>query len=365
MAFTNSWDETAPLGSALISTVDDVIRQLKLDLRERLAGSSAELNSGRMRIQPAAASGLTASTEVVDVLVDLAHTLTFLAGAITTERAIKITPPTYAFASSSTITTAVTLALTGPPVAGANATITNLFTLMLEAGNMSLPAGGYLNFGATSGSGGYGIRESSGVVEVKNSTGGWGAIAPVGAVTAYVGATAPSGWLLLAGQTIGDASSSGTARANADTEALFTLLWDSMADAEAPVSTGRGASAAADFAAHKTITLPDLRGRVIAGQDDMGGTSANRMTSAIDGDVLGKAGGEETHTLTEAEMPSHTHAPGSSYDGFVQWDQHSSALSWTADGPGPLGATGMSAAGSSSAHNNMQPTLVLNYIIKY
>ena len=83
MAFTNSWDETAPLGSALISTVDDVIRQLKLDLRERLAGSSAELNSGRMRIQPVAASGLAASTEVVDVLVDLAHTLTFLAGAIT------------------------------------------------------------------------------------------------------------------------------------------------------------------------------------------------------------------------------------------------------------------------------------------
>src|SRR5258708_1610023 len=48
-----------------------------------------------------------------------------------------------------------------------------------------------------------------------------------------------------------------------------TLLWNSWADAQAPVSSGRGASAAADFAAHKTITLPDLRGRVVAGLDNL------------------------------------------------------------------------------------------------
>lgn len=43
---TNTWDETAPLGTALVNTVDDVIRQLKLDLRERLAASSSDFNSG-------------------------------------------------------------------------------------------------------------------------------------------------------------------------------------------------------------------------------------------------------------------------------------------------------------------------------
>src|SRR5690606_30912733 len=59
-----------------------------------------------------------------------------------------------------------------------------------------------------------------------------------------------------------------------------------------------------------TFNLPDLRGRVAAGRDDMGGTSANRLTNqsgGLDGDTLGASGGSETHTLTEAELASHTH----------------------------------------------------------
>jgi len=102
---------------------------------------------------------------------------------------------------------------------------------------------------------------------------------PTGTVSDYIGSTAPSGWLFLDGRTIGSASSGATNRANADTQALYELLWNSMANAEAPVSSGRGASAAADFAANKTITIPDARGRVIAGRDNMGGTAANRLTS--------------------------------------------------------------------------------------
>jgi hypothetical protein len=35
MAYSNPWNETAPLGSAARNTVDDIIRQLKVDLRER------------------------------------------------------------------------------------------------------------------------------------------------------------------------------------------------------------------------------------------------------------------------------------------------------------------------------------------
>jgi len=36
MAYTNPWDETAPLGTAAANTLDDIVRQLKLDLRERM-----------------------------------------------------------------------------------------------------------------------------------------------------------------------------------------------------------------------------------------------------------------------------------------------------------------------------------------
>lgn len=71
------------------------------------------------------------------------------------------------------------------------------------------------------------------------------------------------GWLLLNDTTIGSASSGATGRANADTEALFTLLWNRVTDQWAPVSGGRGASAAADFAANKRLALTKALGRVL------------------------------------------------------------------------------------------------------
>lgn len=117
---------------------------------------------------------------------------------------------------------------------------------------------------------------------------------PTGVVFPYVGTAAPAGYVLLDGGTIGNASSSGTNRANADTERLFTLLWDSMADSEAPVSSGRGASAAADFAANKTITLPDPRGRQLIGS----GTGSG-LTARTHGDQVGA----EKHT----DVPQHNH----------------------------------------------------------
>jgi len=72
--------------------------------------------------------------------------------------------------------------------------------------------------------------------------------------------TAPVGWLLVDGKTVGNAASGATSRANADTAALFTELWNFPA-ASVPIysSTGavstRGVSAAADFAANKRIAL--------------------------------------------------------------------------------------------------------------
>src|SRR5260370_42412322 len=59
-----------------------------------------------------------------------------------------------------------------------------------------------------------------------------------------------------------------------------------------------------------TFNVPDLRGRVVAGKDNMGGSAASRLTSTTmspDGITLGATGGEQTHTLVTSEMPSHTH----------------------------------------------------------
>lgn len=77
---------------------------------------------------------LTASTEATDVNFNLARTVQFSTGALTTQRAMRIQAPTYSFVGASTITTASTLSISGAPVAGTNATITNAYSLYVESG---------------------------------------------------------------------------------------------------------------------------------------------------------------------------------------------------------------------------------------
>lgn len=250
-------------------------------------------------------------------------------------------------------------------------------------------------------------------------------LVPTGTVMDYTGTTAPTAWVLADGKTIGGASSGATERANVDTLALFTLLWDNYTNTElviqdsAGTPTTRGASAANDFAANKRLPLPDCRGRVRAGKDNMGGTTASRITVAgglFDGTVQGGSGGAQNHTLTEAQLaahthtgpshthtgPSHTHTgPSHTHDmahthsystnsgtfsagaggisvmisATTQTTGASSAANTgasgtgatSADGTGATGASGTGATGSTgggTSHPILQPTIIFTAIIK-
>ena len=159
--------------------------------------------------------------------------------------------------------------------------------------------------------------------------------------------TADTGWVLMNDGTIGNGSSGGTSRANADTEALFTLLWTNTIDTWCAVSTGRGANAAADFAANKTIALPKALGRALAIYGSGSGLTARALAEYL---------GTETHQLTASEMPSHTHAQTVGAGVYIAGAGGTNVANAT--------ATVTGSAGSNGAHNNMQPSLFLNVMIK-
>jgi microcystin-dependent protein len=205
-------------------------------------------------------------------------------------------------------------------------------------------------------------------------SGGRGDSNPVGAVTAFAGATAPTGWLLCAGQTV-----SRTVYAS-----LFTVVGTTY---------NIGGEAGTDF------RLPDLRGRTVAGIDNMGGTDAGRLDIA---NSSGTVVGSQYVTLSEAQIPSHTHIQNAhthtqNAHGHFLGPGQSFGMSGTNFGGGNNGgvatfavnvqfinqgtyqggylATDSTATnqnttatnqntGGGGAHNNMQPTMVLNYIIK-
>lgn len=114
-----------------------------------------------------------------------------------------------------------------------------------------------------------------------------------------------------------------------------------------------------------TFNLPDLRGRVMIGMDNMGGSAANRITAASTGGAnsttLGGAGGAEMHTLTTAEMPAHTHTLLELYkNGF---GNSFGGLDGGGDGAfAPVDGITTS-TGGGAAHNNTQPWIALKCVI--
>lgn len=185
--------------------------------------------------------------------------------------------------------------------------------------------------------------------------------AATGFMKAISHTTVQSGWVLMDDGTIGDASSSATTRANADTEDLYVFLWNNFSNTACPVSGGRGASANSDYAAHKTITLPPVSGRLIG---------ASGAGSGLTSRTLGDTVGEETHSITTGEMAPHGHYYGyfdlsGSQDTTSRsnYGTHGEILIANSTTP-DASATTTSNTTTHTNRNNMEATAFLNWIIK-
>lgn len=132
-----------------------------------------------------------------------------------------------------------------------------------------------------------------------------------------------------------------------------------------------------------TFNVPDYRGRVSAGRDNMGGTAASRLTSAVsgvDGATLGAVGGAQGVSLTVPQLAAHTHTGSTASAGAHTHVIVGSGVVNVNSGA-MLGTVGVGAGATSSAgahthtmvldntgegvaHNNVQPTLVCNKIMR-
>lgn len=121
----------------------------------------------------------------------------------------------------------------------------------------------------------------------------------VGNVKYGYSSTPPVGYLLENGNTIGSAGS-GATKAGAIYEAIYQYYWNNISDTYAPVSTGRGASAAADFAANKTLTIPDNDNRVPygAGTQTTGATHGAASVTPTGSITINSV------TLSQANLPN-------------------------------------------------------------
>jgi microcystin-dependent protein len=174
---------------------------------------------------------------------------------------------------------------------------------------------------------------------------------PTGAISQYAGDIAPESWLLCNGQEV--------------LRDTYPALYATISNKYGTPSDGT------------KFKLPNLAGRAPIGAGTGTGLSARGLASS---------GGTETHTLLTAEMPSHNHTgvtggmnannphghdvqvrnnPGAPYNGGVLYDTslYSGYLGYVTQTNIDHGHS-ISSEGGGGSHNNMQPYLVLNYIIR-
>lgn len=153
---------------------------------------------------------------------------------------------------------------------------------------------------------------------------------PAGATIPFAGSSAPTGWLICNGAAISRTTYS----------VLFAIIGTTY-------GAGDGST---------TFNIPDLRSRVPVGYNS-GETEFN---------TLNKTGGAKTHKLSVSEIPAHEHtvAYANNYSD-IALDPGTGAykIGWTSGGlPGNIIAK---STGGDGNHNNLQPYITLNYIIKY
>lgn len=184
---------------------------------------------------------------------------------------------------------------------------------------------------------------------------------------------ADSGWIIYTnGQTIGSDTSTADFANTVLYGQLYLAIWNSCSNTAAPVAGGRGGSAAADLAANKKMTLPPIHGRALG----VAGAGTSLTVRAI-GDIIGN----ETVTLTAAQIPAHTH-PNTLFDpGHIHATNATRSDGSTSDiTPGSVISAGTAATVSSNttgititnaantggggSHNNMQPTAFMNVMVK-
>lgn len=158
---------------------------------------------------------------------------------------------------------------------------------------------------------------------------------PSGAIQMFAGAAAPTGWVLC----------DGTSYLRATYPVLF-----------AAIGTTFGTADGTHF------NVPDMRGRapIGAGTGTGGGASGTGLPtggSALTARALAAWIGEETHTLTTPEMPAHTHTLTNGGDTNAGSGVSQSSLAASA-------VVTTSSTGGGGAHNNVQPIMTLNFIIK-
>jgi microcystin-dependent protein len=153
----------------------------------------------------------------------------------------------------------------------------------------------------------------------------------VGEIRIFAGNFAPAGWMFCEGQLL----------PISENETLFQLL-----------GTTYGGNGQSNFA------LPDLRGRLPMHQGN--------------GNILAESGGVESVTLTNAQMPTHTHTaiassnPGTAANPGGNLVSSSPSINFFIEGTEPdtnFLPQAIAPVGGSQPHTNFQPYLCMNYII--